>query len=396
MRREDLAPTVRGLLVRYPAPYANHFGVVPAPPPRSGVDIRPVLDRLQAASHAMGRLDALARTLPDPWSASRMLHRQEAIKSSAIEGTWSTLDDLLTQEATSEGPPTGAVAQVRDYAAALEALLPRARAEGPAIFDRDLIGRLHEQVVRSDPDYPDPPGALRSTVVWIGGGGNIAYSTYNPTPPADVPRCLDDCLAYMRGDDPDPAPPSLLVRMAVAHAHFEAVHPFRDGNGRVGRLLLPLMMAAEGAIPIQFSPFIEAHKDRYHDALKAAQKRLDWAVMVGFLADAVVASTAEILATQEALATLRLRWMGRRVFRAGSAARRVLDLLPHHPVVTVDGLARLLDVSFPAAATAVRQLGEAGILVERTGGRRNRVFAASEVLSLLDRPFGEAPVLPPE
>jgi Fic family protein len=396
MRREDLAPAVRGWLVRYPSPHANHFGVVPAPPPRSGVDIRPVLDRLQAASHAMGRLDALARALPDPWIASRVLLRQEAVKSSAIEGTWSTLDDLLTQEAAEDGTADSAVAQVRDYAHALEALLPEARARGPSVFTRDLIARLHECVVRADPDYPDAPGALRSNVVWIGGGGNIAYSTYNPAPPADVPRCLDDCLAYMRGDDPDPVPPSLLVRMAVAHAHFEAVHPFRDGNGRVGRLLLPLMMAAEGVHPVPLSPFIEAHKDRYHEALKAAQKRLDRAAMVGFVADAMVGTVTEILATQEALATLRLRWMGRRVFRAGSAARRVLDLLPHHPVVSVDGVARLLDVSFPAAATAVRQLGEAGILAERTGGRRNRVFAAAEVLSLLDRPFGEAPVLPPE
>src|ERR1700674_4397385 len=121
--------------------------------------------------------------------------------------------------------------------------------------------------------------------------------------------------------------------MAVAHAHFEAVHPFRDGNGRVGRLLLPLMMAAEGHIPLYLSPYIEANKVAYYASLKAAQQRLDWHEAIGFLADAIVGTTHELLATRDALAALRDRWRERRKFRRGSAALEALDVLPHYPVL---------------------------------------------------------------
>lgn len=186
---------------------------------------------------------------------------------------------------------------------------------------------------------------------------------------------------------------SLIARMAIAHAHFEAVHPYRDGNGRVGRLLLPLMMAADGKVPLYLSPYIEAHKPAYYDALKAAQQRLDWAAMVAFIADAISGTVDELMATRAALVRLGGMWRARRRYRDKSAALRALDLLPDYPVITAGRLGERLGVSAPAANAAIAQLVEAGVLVERTGYRRNRVFVAQEVLRVLNRPFGAEPIV---
>jgi Fic family protein len=347
---------------------------------------------------ALARLDTLASELRDPWLVSRILPRREAVSSSAIEGTNSTLDELLSIEETESGDNDSkarqTAAQVRDYALCLDAIVPDARQCGPSVFTEQLIHDLHRSVMRGDADYPETPGDIRNKVVWIGGRGDIAYSTYNPTPPKDVAACLGDNVAYMRGEADGTPPPPLITRMAVAHAHFEAVHPFANGNGRVGRLLLPLMMAAAGQTPLYLSPYIEANRDAYYAALKETQQRHLWHEIIGFVADAVTGSVDELLTTRRALADLRATWLSRRNFRTGSAALRALDVLPHYPVITVSRLATLLNVSWKQAAHAAGQLATAGILEERTGYRRNRLFTAREALSIINRPFGEEPILP--
>jgi Fic family protein len=248
--------------------------------------------------------------------------------------------------------------------------------------------------MKADPDYVDVPGEYRQSVVWIGGAWNIAYSTFNPPPSDHIVRCIEDTLAYMRCDDNQDMRMGLLARMAIAHAHFEAVHPYRDGNGRTGRLLLPLMMAAEGHAPLYMSAYIEANRTTYYDALKAAQQRLEWSEIIGFMADAVVASVEEVVATAEALTELWSTWRRRRNFRGGSASNRALDILREYPVLTIGRLAGLLEVSFSAASNAVKQLVDAGILTERTGYQQNRMFVATEVLDIINRPFGAKPISP--
>lgn len=165
---------------------------------------------------------------------------------------------------------------------------------------------------------------------------------------------------------------------------------FRDG--RVVRLLLPLMMAAEGQIPLYLSPYIEAHKSDYYASLKAAQQQLNWAAAIAFLADAITGSVDELMVTRDAL-SLAQAWGGRRRFRRHSAALRALELLASYPVVTAKRLAVRLDVSIPAALTAIEQLEQAGILPEKTGYARNRVFVATEVMAIINRPFGDKPIL---
>lgn len=394
MRRDDLCAAIRNRLVRLPAPYGAHYGVLPPAPPEDAIPLVEARGQVSAAATALGKAEALASDLKDPYMVSRILVRQEAVASSSIEGTNSTLDELLTVEETQDGSASVAARQVRDYALALDQWIPVAQDKGHAVFTQDLISALHRQVMRDGDAYKDTPGRLRDRVVWIGGGASIAYSTFNPPPPAQVPKCLGEVIDYMQCDGMQVMTQGLLTRMAVAHAMFEAVHPFRDGNGRVGRLLLPLMMAAEGTLPLYLSPYIEAHKGTYYDALKAAQQRLEWDPIVGFMADAVVGTVAELLATRTALADLAQIWQTRRPFRQGSASLRALGLLPHYPVLTVNRLAEALDVSFKSAAGAMEQLAEAGIVTERTGYARNRIFVATEALVVINRPFGAEPYLP--
>lgn len=397
MKRDDLCHAVRDRLKRLPRPFESHYGVVPLPPPEDAVFVTPVVHQLSKAEAALGRIDALALDLKDPWLISRILPRREAVSSSAIEGTNSTLDELLSVEEETDGDKVSAATkQVRDYALALDALVPQAAGEGHGIFTATFIKELHRIVMRGDTEYKDIPGECRSRVVWIGGRGNIAYSTYNPAPPEDVMACLEQSAAYMRCKGMQAMAQNLITRMAVAHAHFEAVHPFRDGNGRVGRLLIPLMMAADGHAPLYLSSYIAEKRDSYYEALRMAQQKLEWHHLTGFLSEAIVATVDEMVTTREALKTLSGIWGRRRSFRKGSAAFDALRLLPEYPVITVNRLASLVGVSFPAATTAIGQLIDVGILKERTGYARNRVFVATEALQIMNRPFGEDPILPEE
>ncbi|XSC48350.1 Fic family protein [Bradyrhizobium sp. RDT10] len=211
-----------------------------------------------------------------------------------------------------------------------------------------------------------------------------------------MPACLAQTVDYLRNEGMQQMTQGFITRMAIAHAHFEAVHPFRDGNGRVGRLLLPLMMAAEKHVPLYLSPYIEAKKGAYYASLKDAQQRLDWQPIIIFMAEAVTGTVEELMKTRSALSELSELWRGRRKFRKGSAAARALDELPHYPVLTAKRLGELLEISPPQAHQAIAQLEEAGILAERTGYSRNRVYAANDALNIINRPFGEQPILPDE
>lgn len=390
MNRNHLAHAVRERLVRYPEPYDSHYGVIPLPPPEDAVPLQAAQLAHDRALTMLGRVQALAEQVPDPYVISRTLSRREAADSSAIEGTNSTLGELLMVE-EHDGEARDAARQVRDYALALDRLLPRAVLEGSDIFTIDLIKDLHREAMRHDADYRGMPGEFKDGVNWIGGTGHISTSTYNPAPPDQVIACIEQTAAYMRCEGMQALTQSLITRMAVAHAHFEAVHPFIDGNGRVGRLLLPMMMAAEGYVPLYLAPYIAANRVGYYDGLKAAQQRLEWAPLVGYLSDAVSGTIEELFATRDALGKLAGEWRGRRKFRAGSASLRALDLFIDYPVITLKRLADKLDVSRPQALAAINQLVEAGILIERTGYRRNRVFVAEAVLAIVNRPFGAVP-----
>lgn len=387
MNRNDLSESVRQSLHRFDPPFEAHYGVLPPRPPEDSVPLEKVAVPLANAHGALKEASVLARELPDQYILSRIPMRMEALSSSSIEGTNSTLDELLEVE-EDDADATDAASQVRDYAIALERILPLARKKGREIFTLDLISQLHAATLQSDKAYPDVPGEFRKRVVWIG-HGNIAQSTYNPPAPQYVQSCMQVHVAYLQADGMQAMTQDFITRMAIAHAHFEGVHPFRDGNGRVGRLLLAVMMAAEGHEPVYLSPFIEASKQRYYDALKAAQALGDYSPLTILLADAVTETVHEFKRLRGDLKSLRDQWLTRFSFRAGSAALATLNLLHEYPVLTIRRLEQLLGVSFPAASGAVERLIQTGILVEKTGYARNRIFTAPEAVKLLNRPFGE-------
>jgi Fic family protein len=195
----------------------------------------------------------------------------------------------------------------------------------------------------------------------------------------------------MRSEPDEVSQFPVIVRSAIAHAHFEAVHPFLDGNGRIGRLLVPLMFAAEGILPLYLSPWIEAHKSEYYQSLKAAQQRLDHSAMIDLLARAVIGTEAEFKATLAAVDAVEADWSATLKLRRNSAAQRTLALLKSYPVLRARTLANLLGVTFKAASDGLVQLEGLGVVEERTGFSRNRIFAAPQVLKILTRPFGVDP-----
>jgi Fic family protein len=389
MKRELLHPSIRSRLKRYPPPHANHYGVVPLPPTEEAVILGHAVSAHRSALNAIGRADALADANPNHFLLSRILVRQEALTSSSIEGTHSTLDSLLELEGNIEPENSEGVdpntKQIRNYAIALEKTINFVERNKYDAFSIGLIRDLQREVVEENPDYQYAPGEARQHVVWIGGRLRISDSIYNPCPPDDIARCMQEHIVYLRSDGMQQLNQSIIVRMALAHSHFEAIHPFPDGNGRVGRLLLPLMLAADGHTPLYLAPYLALYRTSYMDALRASQQRLDFAPLVEVLSNAISYTVEAAEKAYGDLGELTANWLRRRKWRKKSTAAYLIDLLPSFPVITAKWLASKLPVSLQAATTAIHQLEEAGILTERTGYKRNRVYLAKEVLSIYNR-----------
>jgi Fic family protein len=378
--------------VRYTTDQTAYYGVVPASPEDGPISLaghRPIIDQ---AMTALGRLATTPATSLEGFLLSRLMRRQEALSSSGIEGTQSTLDAVLSIDAGTERDATAR--QVRRYAIILDELVPRATRIGQDIFTPGLFAEIHQGIMQDDKDYADVPGEIRKKVVWIGGAGkDIAYSTWNPPGPEHIRSCLEDTARYMRGNGPQVVSQGLILRIAIAHAHFEAVHPFLDGNGRVGRLLIPLMLAAEGHEPVYISPWIEANRSLYYEALKTAQQRLDPAPLAGAIATGIVETEKELVRTRRALNEITEIWKMGQSFRRNSSADRALSVLKFCPVLSVGTLTKILGVTPKAAGDGIEKLMEAGIVREITGQARNRIFVAPDILRIVSRPFGAKPAI---
>lgn len=328
-----------------------------------------------------------------------LLIKREALQSSRIEGTFSTIDQVLTPGELYNKKEKSARASIVGYAHALELAFQKAKKSGTKIFTSLLIKKLHKEMMSRDPEYRGKPGLLRSETgayATIGGLGRPESSTYNPAPPNHVKRTLDESLSWIRDDiliemSQAGMAPSLVVRLARGHWHFEAVHPFSDGNGRVGRMLMTLQMVCEGYAPLYLSGYIEANKSAYYEALKQAQMKLHEVPMVHFLCEAIIESWNESQKTKSALLELPSKWQAAGQFRGKSAAQNMLQGMLETPIFTEKHIQKKLKISHPAARRAIEQLQAANIIRERTGMTRNRVFAAEEVIELLARPFGEPP-----
>jgi cell filamentation protein, protein adenylyltransferase len=358
---------------------------VPDPlPPRRPLELSGARQRLlERATLSLGRLDSITNLLPDPQLFLYAYVRREAVLSSQIEGTQSSLSDLLLFELEeAPGVPFDDVVEVSNYVAALEHGMARLR-EGFPLSNR-LIREMHEQLLARGRGSDKQPGEFRQSQNWIGGTrpGNAHFV---PPPPALV----EDTMSALERmfHEADGSYPVLLIA-ALAHVQFETIHPFLDGNGRIGRLLIPLLLHNAGVLQqplLYLSLYFKQHRDEYYRLLDRVRTSGDWEAWVDFFLEGVATTATSAVETAQRLVALfkddtaRIQASG----RAAAAMLRVLQALHERPVLTVNEVSRRTGLSFPTAAKGMTGLADLGLARELTGNRRNRVFAYDRYLAIL-------------
>jgi Fic family protein len=358
---------------------------VPSPlPPEPPLHIDPDLrERLDAALLALGRLDSVTTLLPDTRLFLYTYVRKEAVLSSQIEGTQSSLSDLLLFEASeAPGVPLDDVVEVSNYVAALEHGLARVR-EGFPLSGR-LVREIHEILLHRGRAAEKQPGEFRRSQNW-GGGTRPGNAAFVPPPPDRVPECIGALERWLH-DEPERTP--TLLKAALSHVQFETIHPFLDGNGRVGRLMITLLLCVEGVLSeplLYLSLYLKQHRAEYYALLDRVRVDGDWEAWLGFFADGVRETAAAAVSTAQRLVRLfqedraRVQALGR---SAGSALR-LHTAFQERPIATAAGLAGRTGLSIPAVNSTLVALAGAGIVRELTGRRRNRLFSYDAYLRIL-------------
>ena len=358
---------------------------VPDPlPPRAGSDIDGRLrDAIDSALLALGRLDGVSALLPDTGLFLYSYIRKEAVLSSQIEGSESSLSDLLLSELDeAPGVPLDDVAEVSCYVAALEHGLARLRSGFP--LSNRLIREMHERLLRSGRGATKSPGEFRRTQNWIGGTrpGNARFV---PPPPDCVQELMSNLELFLH-DRPQKTP--TLLKAAIGHVQFETIHPFLDGNGRVGRLLITMLLVSEGVLrePLLYlSLYFKQHRQVYYDRLDGVRTRGDWRGWLHFFAEAVAWTAGSAVDTANRLTTLFKTDRGRiqETGRGASSLLQVHGALQARPLQTIASVAASTRLTIPTVTKALDRLQSLGIVRETTGRRRGRVYAYDEYLRLL-------------
>lgn len=359
---------------------------VPRPLPPADPPLRfdgQLADLHGAALAALGRLAVAGTMVP---SADWFLYgfvRKEAVVSSQIEGTQATLVDVLTYEATHEAERPAEVAEVCNYVDALAfARAELARPKGLPLSTR-LLCKAHARLMRGARGASKQPGSVRTSQNWVGGAAP-GLGVFVPPPPDTVPDALADLERWIHSDDPLPP----LVRAGLAHVQFETVHPFLDGNGRIGRLLIALLVEHWGLLSsplLYLSIAFKRHQQEYYRRLGAVRTDGDWEGWTAFFLGCVREAADDGVETAQRLFAMLGRDRQSVVSdpAATVTAIRLYDLLPEHPVITLGMATELLDTSKPTAAKAIGMLIEAGVLREITGRQRDRAYAYDAYLRVL-------------
>lgn len=351
-----------------------------------------LLGLLSQADISLGRLDGVVKVIPNPDFFVGMYVRREAVLSSQIEGTQSTLEDLLEVELEPDFRGRhGDVGDIVNYIAAMNHGLERLE-ELP--LSLRLIREIHAELLRDGRGSHATPGEFRRTQNWIGPrGASIRQATFVPPPVPEMIQALGDFEKYLHSEHES----ALLIRAGLAHAQFETIHPFLDGNGRVGRLLITFLLVHERALraPLLYlSYYFKLHRAEYYDRLMAVRLRGDWEGWLRFFLRGVAETAEQATDTAEHIFELRERHRSLVMEDAGPKGLKLLSMIFKRPLVNVNAVSRDLDVSFPTANRLVARFEELGLLREVTGQRRSRLFRYEPYLQLFDEPAEDSIPVP--
>jgi Fic family protein len=358
---------------------------VPNPlPPRPPVDLTVFSGLIEQANLALGRLDGVTSILPSPALFIFMYIRKEALLSSQIEGTQSSLSDLLLFEAD-ELPlvPLDDVQEVSNYIAAMEYGLQRMRDGFP--LSLRLIREIHGVLLKKGRGASAQPGEFRRSQNWIG-GARPSRAMFVPPPPERLDQCLHDFELFLH--EPHGLP--TIVKAAYTHVQFETIHPFLDGNGRLGRLLITFLLCAENILrepTLYLSLYFKTNRQHYYDLLQRVRTHGEWEEWLAFFLDGVAETASQAVQTAHEILNLfeqdtkRVQTLG----RASSSAAVVHQFLQKHALTTSGKAASELALSEPTVNSALKHLETLGIVKEITGKQRRRVFAYDAYLEILRR-----------
>ena len=374
--------TRSGHYIRQPSGYK---AFMPAPlPPDPPVELDGELHTLLSdADRALGRLDGSIQTLPNPDLFVAMYVRKEAVLSSQIEGTQSSLQDVLKAEARILSPEApDDVDEIFNYIHAMRHGLERLTTLPVSVR---LIREIHAHLLRGGRGHKLTPGDLRSTQNWIGPQGcTLREATFVPPPPHELPNLLGDLENYLHQNQQLP----VLIAIGLAHAQFETIHPFLDGNGRVGRLLITFLLCEKMILsrPVLYlSWYFKAHRQDYYDHLQAVRDQGDWESWLAFFLRGVFVVSQQASETVRRILLLREQHRQAITDLVGASAangHRTLEQLYEQPIVTVNQVQEWIGTSYPAANNLVNRLVDLGILYEMTGHKRNRRFLYRDYLNL--------------
>ena len=355
-----------------------YWAYVPNPlPPKIEVDWE-LASLLSNADITLGKLSGAGQLLPNPHLLIRPFIRREAVMSSRIENTQSGLDDLFLFEADETEPsPMSDVREIHNYVRAMEHGIERLR-ELP--INSRLICKIHGILMRGVRGEYATPGLMRTRQNWIGSPGcTLMDATYVPPPEQEMKQCFSDLEKYIHFNAKEPA----LIQCALVHYQFEAIHPFLDGNGRIGRLLITFMLLEKKLLSqplLYLSDFFEQYRDEYYRLLLNVSQKGDWKAWLMFFLNGVCQQSEDALLTIQKLIDLQKRYRklatGQRVPKV---VNRLIDYLFARPVISISALSKAWEIPFPTIQRGVNYLIEKGILREITGRRRNRLFIAHEI-----------------
>jgi Fic family protein len=380
-----------GRFVNLPAPYADIRAFVPddlPPALQYSAELTAQLSRASAALGSVSGLESMAGFAPSPMLFAAPFLRMEALASSRIEGTQTTAESVFRAEATSDECVDPDTQEVVNYLKAIE-LGVQALGAGQAL-DLGLLCSLHRQLLDGARGRDRSPGSFRQVTAWIG-GRRVERASYVPPDWREVESLMRRWERYVRAciaQDPAVEAPA-LVQCALIHPQLEMIHPFRDGNGRIGRLLMSLFLIARGSLqsPVLFlSAYFERHRREYYDRLLAISQDGDWSGWVTFFLEGVEEQSVRALDAARTLLALREEWRSRLAAeRTADPLLRLLDRLFENPCTTIARVTQQLAVSYPTASKYVSQLQQLDLLQETTGRRRNMEFCARALLRHIEK-----------